>query len=109
MIRQELDEAEHLAEEINNRNNSSCVTICKNVDKTSMSWSSVGGMQINNQLAIKISDSATKRNQKSTEFNNYQEVVNKTSTRNKFTNAQWPSFLATYRRTTDECQRCGYN
>jgi hypothetical protein len=84
--------------------------------KRQVSWSSGGGMQIHNQNKR----FPNKTQSEITEFNNYQRVdttfttdMKKLLTRQvlgtslpKFSGdvAQWPSFLATYRRTTDECQ-----
>jgi hypothetical protein len=84
--------------------------------KRQVSWSSGGCIQINNQNKR----FRNKTQSEITELNNYQRVdstvttdVNKLITRQvlgtslpKFSGdvAQWPSFLATYRRTTDECQ-----
>jgi hypothetical protein len=81
-----------------------------------VSWSSGGGIQINNQNKRFRNETQSEI----TEFSNYQRVdstfttdVKKLLTEqvlgtslSKFSGdvAQLPSFLATYRRTTDECQ-----
>jgi hypothetical protein len=87
--------------------------------KRQVSWSSGGGMQIHNQNKL----FRKKTHSEITEFNNYQRVdstfttdvkklltrqVLETSLPKFFGNvAPWPSFLATYRRISDEYQFFG--